>query len=920
MARETKHDGFESDIILETGVNTTTADQYIYPIDSPAPVIANNGIFQDGGITELYELKTDYAASSINYVTQAAGILSSTVGVTSDLNTITLDGVNIGQVSCYGVLSRTKISGAADVALTRVGTYITLQVEVTSASTLTATISEYSLANVQLHTRAIAFTSQTSAIAGALSWSLVKYYGMAYSDNQEIISAQDPATYLLKESSTATSIVVYVQNKQRLFCWRFESSNGYFTQGQSGTSSCTYLNSSFASPVPIDAFWAHPIDVNGQSAIYITTTSGTISGYDIHAVGYVGFDKFGAFHSTEQWTSMGFTSAPSAPTQKAGYGTCESIFTLSGLVDHVPSPSYGTHPYTGAFGFMTLGVDGSTYIYYYGDLTNTYLESSLQPFTFRCLMNRQTGLQDTLSVATTLTGYMSELGTLITNVGEFDFNYTPQIVGFDTILYSYGGSFHIVKIGNTQTSTLSIPMFQEIDRTLYKINTISPINIVDTETGIIELGSIDYNGRMPIGGATTDRWVGVAYGKYSNSIDFGEITGGYGNSYLPGVIFSNYILSNANFSYEMIFFKNGVYNTSFNTNGNTFTSPEYSALAIEYIPTEIIPTALGYTYGNRFLTGATESILLDWYYTDRIGATHQSDAYVLPNIVSGVYTPFTLFGNVYLFDGQIIWLAIIQNNLYQSKEQIAVATGLTYLCSGPTEIYFLSEFDNSLYIFTGGRDVQKLSQFNKYDTITQGAFNLRDNTLLLDNGTNFFWKRGNLITMSTHSASQTNINLYSTESGVILGNNTSQWQYSYIKPASGSTVVPLSWQSGYIGAGDLSENPLSDIYGSGGKWDGQDITVAKIMVRVRYETSTASALTLTWNYVTEDNSGQSTATITPTLSASNYAMFQWNPPNSTVSAFSLGVSTADTTQRIILLNVVYWWKPSSEVTVSQSAS
>jgi hypothetical protein len=126
-------------------------------------------------------------------------------------------------------------------------------------------------------------------------------------------------------------------------------------------------------------------------------------------------------------------------------------------------------------------------------------------------------------------------------------------------------------------------------------------------------------------------------------------------------------------------------------------------------------------------------------------------------------------------------------------------------------IYFLSSFDNSLYAFSGGRSLMKIKRLNDVDTIVNGVYNVRDDTLLLNGTNHFIWIRGGepesqvaamnqsfsgIVTYNAKLASQTGISLYDTQNGIVIANNTTDWIYSY-QALAGSTVVPLTWQSGY---------------------------------------------------------------------------------------------------------------------------
>jgi hypothetical protein len=140
---------------------------------------------------------------------------------------------------------------------------------------------------------------------------------------------------------------------------------------------------------------------------------------------------------------------------------------------------------------------------------------------------------------------------------------------------------------------------------------------------------------------------------------------------------------------------------------------------------------------------------------------------------------------------------------------------MTFVGISPTEAYFLSAFDNSLYTFDGGRALKKAKRLNDIrntsggiEIITDGVYNVRDNTLLMQTTNNFIWIRDGVVTETFKKATQTSITLYDTTQGIRIANNTLMWSYSYktlgTTTTSGGTatsaIVPLTWQSAYHSA------------------------------------------------------------------------------------------------------------------------
>jgi hypothetical protein len=203
-------------------------------------------------------------------------------------------------------------------------------------------------------------------------------------------------------------------------------------------------------------------------------------------------------------------------------------------------------------------------------------------------------------------------------------------------------------------------LIQKIDDRLYKINTIFPGNIVDTESNTIELGSIDYNGRecgAGISGAT-HTLAYVIHSRYANSIDPGEKLIGYTyvtNTAMPygymnpvnyAAIYNSgqmtkdevdtYLDDTYNVSYQLVLTPAGAY------------SYDSSKVNLLYIPETSLPVALGSTYNNYAAQTLDKTIFLLRQYTDPSGDKHTFDAYLVGNDTFGFYSVFVLFGQIYL--------------------------------------------------------------------------------------------------------------------------------------------------------------------------------------------------------------------------------------------------------------------------------
>jgi hypothetical protein len=208
-----------------------------------------------------------------------------------------------------------------------------------------------------------------------------------------------------------------------------------------------------------------------------------------------------------------------------------------------------------------------------------------------------------------------------------------------------------------------------------------------------------------------------------------------------------------------------------------------------YVPDTRLPLAIGLEYEGGAVNTGQQTIFINPNY----------DGYVIGNEAKGVYDVFQLYGTTYIFDGVKIYQATLTGTVFSGLTEIAPATGLVFLSATPTQAYFLSAFDNSIFVFNGGRSLTKFQRLSQLPAVTGGIFSTRDNALLLETATSFVWVRDEIVSQNLKSAAQTALKLYNTQDGLYIGNDASRWRYSYASLGGSSAVVPLVWQSSYLG-------------------------------------------------------------------------------------------------------------------------
>jgi len=548
------------------------------------------------------------------------------------------------------------------------------------------------------------------------------------------------------------------------------------------TKAINTLNCRFAIPQVSNNLTRHIITTTDQSGRNI------YDGSSIKATGLVGYTDFATYSGTVVYPPAPYVLGNGNVLQsQAGFGYTDFTFRLTSSATNIYNyvPQFQSSV-TGLY--QVVQGNTNTLINAYGKLTNNLGVTPSKPFEFR--VGWTNGVQSYISTAL-LDGIASDsLGTIITNVGEFDDTYTPMWKDDDKIVYLYNNKLIITKIG-----TNIVDRVQRVDTNIYKLNSISPLNIIDPSDNTLRLGSIDYNNRMlfssTVAPTVSTKIASFIQGKYSNSIDTGDKLVTILNPTSTNIEVIGYripVVATSVNEYSVDTYFNDIYSYSTLNDGSELIVS--SRVDTVYAPTTILPVSLGVEYksGTAQVAGITTFLKPEY------------DGYSIGNDIVGNYDSFLLFGQTYLFDGNTIFAAQIDvaNGIFSSKTPVTSAVGLVHIATTPTEAYFRSNFDNSIYTFEGGRNLNKFKRMNQMPFINSGLFSTVDNSLVLDTDTSFIWVRDGVVTETPKKASQTSLKYYDTVNGIIIGNDQKNWKYTYYKE-SNSTVVPLSLQTPYFG-------------------------------------------------------------------------------------------------------------------------
>ena len=447
------------------------------------------------------------------------------------------------------------------------------------------------------------------------------------------------------------------------------------------------------------------------------------------------------------------------------------------------------------------------------------------------------------------TAPMDCLGVPLTLDGEFDPFFVPHVVDNGSsklqCVYRYKGTLYHFTIESGATNTLS-----KISDNLYLVNSLSPANIIDVRRKTLALGINDYNGRILWRSAAAlipvTKAVGIIQGDYSNSLDSGDklITQTFSalTNIVPGIELPTFVDRRIQ-NYGVNVYLADVYSTTYQNFNVTFTNPDLQNVVYSSDPRQ--PLAMGYTFDPFVMTTETETIFLGVSTIGQPDIDRDYAGYELGNQTAGQFQAFRLYGQTYLFDGNNIYIANFNGSAFSGKEApLCPATGCQLIAASPTVVYFLSAFDNSIYLFDGGRSLTKFKRMNSLEAFTDGIFSVRDNTLLLQGATTFVWVRDGVVSLNAKKANQTSVVLYDTQDGIKIANNSVAWRYAF-ESLSGSTVVALDLETAYFGA----KNNVKSIVTS---W------------AIYLYSATKAALTLNYTIYTMDTDREAFGAITAT--------------------------------------------------------
>jgi len=900
MAIETT-EGLKSNISLSEPLNTASVSQDIHKMDTPCPAIANNGIFKDGGLSEVYEETTTEATADRVFMASNGGkVLIKTLAgnVLTNITSVSPLGVstNIGTGSnCF--VSRIKCpDGYSDIATSSDETHL-LGIRFSDSG--------IHLDEILISTMAV---TNTQVLAGTATLTGGNGYSRAK------INKANTLTYASVASTSGivvmgTTLKIVINGVVGDTAYAYPAITSYFCGGTvlwlsdfaSIVKSASPYNSATDVLTGVRQFGARTLLISSATTLTLGAVCYTTLGRNYQDAYVVTVSAVGVVATA---TSSGvFTPATLASNYPDGYPVI-TIYGGAGYYKNAAGTAWGYFRGPSAGVLTVSGLNSSPPIETisantipWGGVSNAYLKANIAlggiPFyslDVSGAANIGTGVllndyaigNDISSVSPS--GSYSGFGTKYGG----DFAKVPDIRG-STSLATYGmilfetssSGWYVCAIGPLNTAVNPV---SEIGNGILRINSSDPDNaIIDTNTS---LPYTDVSGYLPYivpGSAATviAPFYSRCQAKYSVGIDVGSInllSGGPSSGTPYQVVWngSTDVFMNAMFP---------AYYTEIDSFGTYSFSP-------------YVPVAIGDTFHDGVIDGLNITTIQQPNF---VGCQ-------LANVLEKKYqAAFIIKGEQFLYDGVYIYLVNMSNGQASTMSgvpsRLILAQGLTFLCNSPDTAFFLSPWDNSIWTFTGSRDINKSFPMNQKPAITSGVFCEAENTLLLNTATSVIYIRdGTHVTENLRPWGANVDTVYSTSLGIyhVYGNAYKRRTYKN----TGGTLIPLVWQSGYMGLGNMAV-----------------MVVNRIKGRLYCPTSTSQVLTVKYNWITEDANGQDVATVNTTpCSTGHYFTFNYTPTNGhqRVLGFSIELSVVATTQRIIIMEdeLQVYYTPQGEASIN----
>jgi len=750
---------------LKLPINTDTTRADLMPWDAQIQCMKNTGIERDGGVTNLYTQVESNTLYDQTYYTKKGTRVRLKKDSVNNTFRIYSNALEVGRCPLWGVKSRSVITiDANDVLVTVSGTFLILRI-----SSALATIEEVDSENNILQARSFGIPSTIS------DGFLVRNKAPTYANVTSIVGVYASGTKLNHAIITDGS-VVYTPTGQA----GFVNSGQVFAYYENG--------------------WIVCANDKTDGRTFLFNSSGTQQGTYTEATLLVANYN----NIADTVTFMGYRDVKALGTNVGTYGkTFTPPATLGGVWTVADKTNGQTAPQSVAFTFggQEIIYNATGQAAYYNNNAGADRNWLINHATCSEIYGNLDGGSDVVFKVHTILGdasYISAsfnvdgIGVPITEIGELNAFYYPQILkcsdGCYNIIYRRGnGSYCVVSM----SKALDFDRMQEIAPGVVKINTTSALCVVDSLKNDLEYSGNAFNGFVIVGFSTA--------GTLAQSAFIARYRGDYGGS-----VDTNYKSTGAVTvgAPNLIAIPESVSYSPNNETIDVYIGPPPSSLAYYrsirdgiaqsikgslngtiYIDDTIVPPPVGVEYFNRTIKLIGTTAIREQDY----------DGYQILNEIQGSYDSFTLFGQLYLFDGEWLYTTTLSGNVLTAKNKTANALGLQFLTESPTTAYFYSGFDNSLYTFDGGQSVNKQVRFSQKGAIRKAVFNSYENTLGIFLDDSVIWNRDGVLTESFLPIVWP-YDVQSTADGIWLTQNSFAIKYLYgaVSAGSGGTVVIIA--------------------------------------------------------------------------------------------------------------------------------
>jgi hypothetical protein len=888
-------------LLLEKSIDTSAVERDLTTWDAQSLILKNTGICREGGVTNLavdIGLDQDYEETFYCSNGSKAQLKRDIVNKCFQVYS---DGRNIGKVPLWGVKSRKLLSAnVADVQITITGTLLLLYFaqglatieEVNRDTFERLNIRSFNIPTGLADIKFVRYTQPTYATVLSIA-----AYSFVYTPTPLVTA------YILNQAGTVFSGTINVSSLSNGVSINAFYSHGWLLEIGIWTGYALTRN----------LWMINTLGIGSQIAPATAITLALMQVYNPTT----GIVVYKTWILVSLYTNYECIFTPPAidgdpwTYSLVGLGqpqTAKKVVTYGGLGINLTTPA--TYLFTALKNERTWVTNQTDVPEIYGNIFPELPDFALKLHTIA-------GNASYISFSFDRDG----IGCPITEIGELNPYYCPHSLKIDTntclVTYQRGdNAFAMIEISDDEYLRM-----QEIKAGIVKINCASGLNIADTVTGDLKMGGNAFNGFAVIGFSSEGAWAARHRGEYGGSVD-----GGYKNNTAThaGIVTFIEIPESVQFSpnNELIDIFVGLPPSSLNYFGSIQSGLGQafnpSLLGTIYVDDQTLPIPIQSEIVERSARLIKSTALRQPDY----------DGYQLGNEIPGLYDSFVLYSNVYFVDSEWIkGLVVSAGNALQSAAKIVPVRGLRFLTASPTEAYFISAFDNSLFSFNGGQSVGKQALFNRREPINDGIYSVVENTLALLADSAVIFIRDGIISESPLPWSSSP-KPFATVDGIWLAKDGYAERFMFnamsaVAPPSGDIIDGGTWGVAY--ADTLDGGTWGNTYDilDGGTWGnaGEQITallwqskfigysdrslqmIDRFVIRVYKEDKAQATVTVTYEYFDEASQYLETrdyiiGDIANPWDSEGYASIEYVPLQKRSISASLRVESAE---KIVLL-------------------